>query len=65
MTKQIKVTIDPMGNPKVEALGFSGTSCEAATAPIEDALAGKPGAGDRTYKPEYSESNQTEVQQGW
>lgn len=63
--RKIKITIDPMGNPKVEAEGFVGTSCEAATAAIESALAGKATGADRTYKPEYSQSADVEVQQGW
>lgn len=64
--QKIKITIDPMGNKKVEAEGFVGTSCEAATAHIEQALAGgKPNTGDREYKPEYSQPAEQQVEQGW
>ena len=63
--KKIAITIDPMGNPKIEAQGFVGASCDAATKPIEDALSGGKG-GDTSYKPEYHQADQSaEVQQGW
>jgi hypothetical protein len=65
MSQKIAITIDPMGNPKVEAIGFVGTSCDAAAKPYEDALSGGKG-GERTDKPEYSmPETQTEVQQTW
>lgn len=65
MQQKMKITIDPMGNPKVEAIGFVGTSCDAAAKPYEDALSGGKG-GQRTDKPEYSMPNVTEeVQQTW
>lgn len=65
--KKVTVTIDPLGNPVVEAHGFKGQGCEAATKAIEDALAGEGGA-ERTYKPEWSQpggTNQQEIKQGW
>lgn len=65
MTKQISIKIDPMGNPVVEALGFSGSSCEAATKPIEDALGGGAVKKDMSMKPEYTESAGIETQQTW
>ena len=36
--KFINVTINPQGLPKIEAEGFQGVGCKAATKPIEDAL---------------------------
>jgi hypothetical protein len=42
--KIIKITIDPTGKPTIEAEGFHGIGCAAATKPIEDALSA---AGDR------------------
>lgn len=48
--RKIHVRITPEGEITVEAEGFRGKGCEAATKAIEDAL-GKPGT--RTRKPEY------------
>lgn len=65
MTQQIKITISPMGDPKIEAIGFVGTSCDAAAKPYEDALSGGKG-GDRTNSPEYNQPNVSEeVTQTW
>jgi hypothetical protein len=63
MTKQIKVTIDALGNPKVEAIGFTGSECGDATAPIERVLAGGEGGVTRVIKDEwfqYGEEEQTD-----
>jgi hypothetical protein len=49
--RKIKVKIDPAGRPTIEAEGFTGSSCTAATKPIEDAFRG--GDFDRNYRPEY------------
>lgn len=62
--RKIKISISPMGDPKVEAEGFVGASCEAATKPIEDALSGGKG-GNTSYKPEYHQSAEQGVQQTW
>ena len=60
--KKIVVTIDAMGNTKVEAVGFNGIGCDAATKPIEQALASAVGM-TRELKPEWSNSNDaSEVQ---
>ena len=50
MSRKILVRITPAGVITVEADGFRGKGCEAATKAIEEAL-GKPGT--RTRKPEY------------
>lgn len=54
---KIKVTIDAMGNPKLEGVGFSGTACDRAMAPLEAALSG--GNMTRENKPEYNELDTT------
>lgn len=51
--RKIKVTISPLGVPTVEAIGFNGVGCEAATKSIEQALAGEGGV-ERTFKPEWA-----------
>ncbi len=56
MSRKIHVRITPAGAITVEAEGFHGKGCEAATKAIEDAL-GKPGS--RTHKPEYWRQSQT------
>lgn len=50
MSRRIHVRITPAGDITVEAEGFRGKGCEAATKAIEVAL-GK--AVTRTRKPEY------------
>lgn len=48
--RKIHVRITPAGEITVEAEGFRGNGCEAATKAIEEAL-GK--SGTRTRKPEF------------
>jgi hypothetical protein len=48
--RRIHVRVSPMGEITVEADGFQGNGCEAATKAIEEAL-GKP--GERTRKPDF------------
>jgi hypothetical protein len=50
VSRKIQVRITPSGEITVEAHGFRGKGCEAATKAIEDAL-GK--TGTRTRKPDY------------
>lgn len=50
MSRRIHVRVSPIGEITVEADGFQGNGCEAATKAIEDAL-GKP--RDRTRKPDF------------
>lgn len=57
--RKIKVTIDPLGNPTVEAVGFNGAGCTEATAGIEAALNSQP-AASRDYKPEWSNAAEEE-----
>jgi hypothetical protein len=56
VSRKILVRITPAGVITVEADGFRGKGCEAATKAIEEAL-GKPGT--RTRKPEYWRQTQT------
>ena len=58
MNRQIHVRVSPIGEIAVEAEGFQGKGCEAATKAIEEAL-GKPTS--RVRKPEYW--RQTQAQQ--
>ena len=50
MSRRIHVRVTPTGEITVEADGFQGKGCEAATKAIEDAL-GKP--RERTRKSDY------------
>ena len=55
MSRRIHVRVSPIGDITVEAHGFQGKGCEAATKAIEDAL-GRP--GQRTRKPDYWRQSQ-------
>ncbi len=59
--KQIVVTFDLEGHPTVEAKGFQGTECLAATKALEAALGGE--VTSRTPKPEMAK-RRTVVRQG-
>ncbi|MEI7911833.1 MAG: DUF2997 domain-containing protein [Verrucomicrobiota bacterium] len=54
MNRRIHVRVSPSGEILVEAEGFQGKGCEAATKAIEDAL-GKPKS--RVRKAEYWRQN--------
>ena len=58
MNRRIHVRVSPTGEILVEAEGFQGKGCEAATKAIEEAL-GKPIARVRT--PEYWRQAQRQV----
>jgi hypothetical protein len=61
MSRRIHVRVSPAGEITVEAEGFHGKGCEAATKAIEEAL-GKPRV--RTRKPDFwRQSNRTTNQQ--
>jgi hypothetical protein len=51
--RKIKVKIDPLGNPTVEAVGFNGVGCADATKAIEQALSGNGAPNTRVLKPEW------------
>ena len=64
MSRRILVRVSPFGDLTVEAEGFHGNGCEAATKAIEDAL-GKP--RERTRKPDFwrqSQRHQNQQQLG-
>jgi len=64
MSRRIQVRVSPIGDITVEAEGFQGKGCEAATKAIEEAL-GK--AKQRTRKPDFwrqSNHNQNQQQLG-
>lgn len=68
MTKTIKVTVSPIGESKVEAIGFAGVGCTDATKAIEMAVSGGDGNVTREFKPEWndnSSSNTTDVHMTW
>lgn len=50
MNRRIQVRISPKGEISVEAEGFRGKGCEAATRALEDALGKR---GSRNLKPAY------------
>ena len=64
--RRISVRISPIGNAVVEAQGFNGMGCEAATSPIERALSGG-NVETRVTKPEFyqDESEQQEQHLSW
>lgn len=64
MSRRIHVKVSSTGDITVEAEGFKGNGCEAATKAIEDAL-GKP--RERIRKPDFwrqSSTNQNHQQLG-
>jgi len=61
LSRQIQVKVSPTGEITVEAHGFHGKGCEAATQAIEEAL-GNP--QERTRKPDFwRQSNRHQNQQ--
>jgi hypothetical protein len=56
VSRRIHVRISPIGEISVEAEGFKGNGCEAATKAIEEAL-GKP--RERTRKPDFWRQSQS------
>lgn len=60
MARQILVRISKYGDTKIDAEGFTGTSCVEATQAIELALGG---GGKRDLKPEYDEPEGTATSQ--
>lgn len=59
MSRTIKVTIPQMGAPKVEAVGFDGEGCAAATKSIENAL-NSSGQSTTEFKPEWANPESAE-----
>lgn len=55
--KEITVTISPMADVNIEAAGFTGKSCDEATAALEKAVSGGGGVTTKEYKPEYRKTD--------
>jgi len=58
--KQIIIEVTPEGEVKIEAVGFKGHACEAATKAIEEA---RGVVSSRMRKPEFQQSALTAGQQ--
>ncbi|MBB5353839.1 NifU-like protein involved in Fe-S cluster formation [Haloferula luteola] len=54
MSRSIQVRVSPTGDIVVEAIGFQGNGCEAATMAIEAALGKTSG---RKFKPEHRQQS--------
>lgn len=63
MSRSIKITVDALGKPKIEAVGFNGQGCGQATEAIERALAGGDGGVERVMKPEWHNNDDTQQDQ--
>jgi len=60
MNKTIEIIIQPTGELKIDAVGFTGPDCEQATAFLEEALGT---IQDRRRKPEYHARRTTRQRQ--
>ena len=56
--KAIEITVSPEGEVTVEAMGFKGKGCRAATEAIEKALGV---TGKRQHKPEFTQPDYVTV----
>lgn len=65
--RQIKISVNPVGAATVDAIGFQGQGCAAATEAIEKALAGGSGKVTKDFKEEWQAQEQTtqEHNQQW
>lgn len=64
--RKIKVTINPLGIPVIEAVGFNGVGCEAATANIEAALSSGDTASSKVIKDEWhNDAGAEQHQEQW
>lgn len=63
--KKLKISIDPVGRPTVEAVGFIGGQCKTAAQPILDALRDTSKAEDVSVieKPELHMHNGAEQEE--
>jgi hypothetical protein len=64
--KQVQITIDATGKVSIEAEGFTGSSCDTATAAFEQAFS-KGAKSDKEYKPEFwqADSASDKATSGW
>lgn len=66
MSRELIVSIDSLGNTKIDAVGFTGKSCEAATEHYIANLSSKDVSDVK--KPEYMQQNTSGVtagRRGW
>ena len=56
MKRTIEVTVSPMGDILIDAVGFKGADCEKATRFLEEALGI---VGPKQKKPEYRQRSRT------
>ena len=62
MAKTLQIDVGPTGEVKIDAIGFTGKACEAATKIYTDALGGKP--TDIKRKAEYNQTTSINAGQG-
>jgi hypothetical protein len=60
MKPTIEIIVSPLGEIKIDAIGFKGADCEKATRFLEQALGV---VSKRVKKPEYHRRNTTQIQQ--
>ncbi len=59
--RRIKITISPLGEATVDAIGFAGQGCKEATKVLEDALASGTEDMEVFHKPEWLETEHEDV----
>lgn len=60
MKQTIEVIVSPIGDIRIDAVGFKGADCEKATRYLEEALGV---VGNRVKKPEYHQTRNAKSQQ--
>jgi Protein of unknown function (DUF2997) len=64
--KQVNIIIGPTGKVEIEAVGFTGSTCDDATKVFEQAFS-KGAKTDKEYKPEYWQADNAadKATSGW
>jgi hypothetical protein len=60
MSKTIEITVSPIGEIQIDAVGFKGPDCERATKFLEEALGV---VGQKVKKPDYQQRSARTTQQ--
>lgn len=60
MKRSIEITVSPIGEVSIDALGFKGSGCEQVTKFLEEALGV---TAQKVKKPEYHQRNIAQGQQ--
>jgi hypothetical protein len=60
MKRTIEITVSPIGDIQIDAIGFKGSGCEQATKVFEEALGV---TAKKVKKPEYQQRSVDQVQQ--